>query len=412
MHHKVINNPTRDSKMAVIARKLLNAVITVAFITSCADAGDELRTQTAVSGLDAGDGTLATVEQVMATHGLKGLSVAVIDDYQVSWSQEWGVKSADDKDPVESDTVFNIASIAKPVTATLIAMLAEKGLIDLDEPVSTYLQRWQLPDNEFTRSADITLRHLLTHTSGATQHGFKDFYSGDEIPTLVDVLNGGELPDTEKLDINFEPGSEWRYSGGGYVIAQIAVEDHLKKPLAELAAKFIFRPLELTKTTMLRPDEDGFPDNAAKAHDENGAVISTGIPICPQISASGLWTTPTDMARFLIEIQNALRSGASDVISPAVAKLVTTEVMDGFGLGWALFEPVGHMEAFSHGGANTGTGGRVYATIEGGNGIVFFGNGPNDIREPVLAMFRESIVDAFGWRTPGVIDKPDSERPK
>lgn len=398
--------------MAVTGRKLLIALITVTFVMPYAAAGDDLRAQAAGKGLDAGDGALVTVEQAMAMRGLRGLSVAVIDEYQVSWSRAWGIKSADDDGPVETDTVFNAASIAKPVTATLIAMLAEKGLIDLDEPVSTYLQRWQLPDNEFTRSADITLRHLLTHTSGATQHGFKDFYSGDEIPTLIEILNGGDLPDTEKLDINFEPGSEWRYSGGGYVIAQIAVEDHLKKPLAELAAELIFRPLELTRTTMLRPDEDGFPEDVAKAHDENGAVISTGIPICPQISASGLWTTPTDMARFLIEMQNALRSGASDVISPNVAKLVTTEVMEGFGLGWALFEPVGYMDAFSHGGANTGTGGRVYATIEGGNGIVFFGNGPNDIREPVLAMFRESIIDAYGWRTTDVIDGSESERPK
>ena len=397
--------------MAIFARKFSIALATVAFVASYATAGDELQAKSAIGGLDDGDGKLATIEQEMTRHGLKGLSVAVIDDYQVSWSREWGVKSADDKDAVDTETVFNIASIAKPVTATLIAILAEKGLIDLDEPVSTYLQRWQLPDNEFTRSTNVTLRHLLSHTSGATQHGFKDFYSGEEIPTIVDVLNGGDLPDTEKLDINFEPGTEWRYSGGGYVVAHMAVEDYLKKPLAELASEFIFRPLELTNTTMLRPDEAGFPKNAAKAHDENGTMISTGLPICPQISASGLWTTPTDMARFLIEMQNALR-GRSETISSGVAKLVTSEVMDGFGLGWALFEPVGHMEAFSHGGANTGTGGRVYATKEGGNGIVLFGNGPNDIREPILAMFRESIVDAHGWRTPGAVKNSGTKRPE
>jgi len=134
--------------MKVIARKFLIAVIIVTFVTSYAAAGDDLRMQTAVRGLDLEDGTSATVEQAMAMHGLKGLSVAVLDDYQVSWSRQWGVKSADDKDPVETDTVFSTASIAKPVTAILIAMLAEKDLIDLDEPVSMYLQRWQLPDNE------------------------------------------------------------------------------------------------------------------------------------------------------------------------------------------------------------------------------------------------------------------------
>jgi CubicO group peptidase (beta-lactamase class C family) len=396
--------------MVAIARGFSSAAATVALVGSYAAAADDLRMRSAISELRAEDGKLVTVEQAMANHGLKGLSVAVIDDYQVSWSREWGVKSADQKDAIGSRTLFNIASIAKPVTATLIAILADKGLVDLDEPVSSYLQRWQLPDNKFTRSTDITLRHLLSHTSGATQHGYKDFYSGDEIPTLVDVLNGGDLSGTDALDIDFKPGSQWRYSGGGYVIAQIVVEDHLKKPLAELAAEHIFQPLDMTATTMLRPDEAGFPGNAAKAHDESGEVISTGLPICPQISASGLWTTPTDMARLLIEMQNALRGKGSGVISPAVAELATSEIMDGFGLGWALFEPVGYMQAFSHGGANTGTGGRVYATKDGGNGILLFGNGPNSIREPVIAMLRESIVGAHGWRASDETDKPGSTR--
>lgn len=365
--------------------------------TSNATGATDAREDRAVNHLDNGNGEIVTVEQAMTMHGLQGLSIAVIDDYQVSWSREWGVRSVDNGNEIRADTLFNIASIAKPVTATLVAVLAEKSLIDLDEPVSTYLQRWQLPDNEFTRSKEITLRHLLSHTAGTTQHGYEDFYIGDKIPTLVDVLEGSELSATEKLDIDFMPGSQWRYSGGGYVIAQIAVEDHLHQSLAQLAAEHLFRPLNLANTTMLRPDETGFPANTAKAHDENGVVISTGLPICPQISASGLWTTPTDMALFLIEMQNALRGQETSVIHPAVARLVTTEVLDGFGLGWALFEPIGNMPSFSHGGANTGTGGRAYATMSGGKGIVLFGNGPNSVREPVLAMIRESVVAAYEW---------------
>jgi CubicO group peptidase (beta-lactamase class C family) len=388
---------------------MLLAAVTLCLVSLPAIGNDDLRMRSAIIGLDDGGGASATVEQTMLKHGLHGLSVAVIENYRVSWSRAWGVKSSDGEEKIDVSTAFNIASIAKPVTATLVAMLAEKGLIDLDESVSTYLRRWQLPNSEHTRSVDITLRHLLSHTSGATQHGYKDFYAGEKVPTVVDVLNGGNLPGTEKLDIDFKPGSHWRYSGGGYVIAQIAVEDHLQRSLAELAAEFIFQPLEMRNTTMLRPDEVGFLRNVAKAHDESGAVISTGLPICPQISASGLWSTPTDMGRFLIEMQNALRGSQTEIVSHAVAKLVTSEILDGFGLGWALFDPVGYMEAFSHGGANTGTGGRVYATMDGGNGIALFGNGPNSIREPVLEKFRESIVDAYDWRTP-VCDEDGAER--
>ena len=104
-------------------------------------------------------------------------------------------------------------------------------------------------------------------------------------------------------------------------------------------------------------------------------MISGGLPICPQTAPSGIWSTPADMTRFLIEMQNALRGAETKVISKAVARLVTTEVRDGFGLGWALFRRFGNRSWFSHGGANTGTGGYVFATLSGGNGITFFGNG-------------------------------------
>jgi len=382
-----------------ISRRVTSGLVVFFLISSTMAGGEDERMESAIRDIKGDDGASITIERAMEDHGLKGLSVAVIINYSVSWSRAWGIKSANGDEKIGDTTAFNIASIAKPVTATLVSMLAERQLISLDAPVSTYLKRWTLPDNQYTRSVDITLRHLLSHTAGTTQHGFDDFYAGEVIPTVVDVLNGGDLPGTEKLNIDFEPGSRWRYSGGGYVIAQIAIEDHLGRSLAELAAEFIFRPLDMTNTTMLRPDENGFLENVAKVHDETGAVISTGLPICPQISASGLWSTPLDMAKLLIEIQNALGGSNTDVISADVAKIVTTEVMDGFGLGWALFMPVGHMNSFSHGGANTGTGGYVFATMEGGNGMVFFGNGPNSIREPVLEKFKESIIDAYGWRT-------------
>ena len=126
-------------------------------------------------------------------------------------------------------------------------------------------------------------------------------------------------------------------------------------------------------------------------------MISGGLPICPQTAPSGIWSTPAYMTRFLIEMQNALRGAETKVISKAVARLVTTEVRDGFGLGWALFRRFGNRSWFSHGGANTGTGGYVFATLSGGNGITFFGNGPNSVREPILSQLRESIIKAHGW---------------
>ena len=357
-----------------------------------------------ILGLEKEDGTLYSVEEAMNTYGLKGLSVAVFENYEMAWTATWGVKDVISNKKIDVNTAFSAASIAKSITATLLAILEEKGLIDLKAPVSSYLKRWKLPDSEFTQDVDVTLEHLLSHTAGTSQHGFADFYLGDIIPTLVQSLKG-ELPKYDReIEFLFTPGSDWRYSGGGYVIAQVAVEDHLGKSLADLANQYLFSPLEFRNTTMKQPNEKGFLSNVAKAHNHDEKVIRTGIPITPQVAPSGLWTTPSDMATFMIEMQNALRGAETKVISPKVAKrvtgIITAKVIGGYGLGWERRFGFGNYEWFSHGGANTGIGGHIYATMQDGNGIAFFGNGPNPNRIPVLDQFRNSIIKAHEWSIP------------
>ncbi len=354
----------------------------------------------AETGLVGDNGSLSILE-AMAEGGLVGLSIAVIEDYRIAWARTYGVKEKGGDDAIDRETAFSAASMSKAVTGTLAAILAEKGKIELDVPVGDYLERWQLPENEHTEAVAITLRHLLSHTAGTTQHGFDDHYLGDEIPTLAQVLDGESPATTQPLQIDLRPGTEWRYSGGGFVIAQMAIEDHLGRSLADLAAEHLFAPLGMTHTTMSQPGEEGFPTNAAKAHDETGRVIQTGLPICPQLAPSGMWSTPSDLAVFLIEVQNALRGHETKVISPAVAKLVTTEIAGSFGLGFALVARIhGDWQSgwFGHGGANTGTGGDMAASLEGGRGFIFFGNGPNDIRMPLFERLTDSIVIAHDWK--------------
>ncbi|WP_422079362.1 serine hydrolase domain-containing protein [Ulvibacterium sp.] len=358
----------------------------------------------AISKLSKNDTTHYSVTDAMGEHGLIGLSVAVIEDYKIVWKDSWGIKEAGTDEEIDENTAFSTASISKPITATLFAILEEKGQIDLKAPVSGYLKRWKLPDSEFLKDTVLTLEHLLSHTAGTTQGGFADFYEGDTIPTIVHSLKG-QIPGYDKeIDFVSVPGTKWKYSGGGYVIAQMALEDHLGKSLAHLAEEYLFLPLGLKNTTMRQPNEVGFLNNVAKAHDENGKTIRTGIPITPQVSASGLWSTPTDMAFFLIEMQNALRNEGNRVISHDVAQRVTTivtsKVMGGWSLGWERRYGFGNYEWFSHGGANTGIGGHIFATMDGGNGIAIFGNGPNGIRIPVLVKFRGSIIKAHGWYLP------------
>lgn len=381
-------------------------VLLIYLALGIACSGDEnqdysLKKLNSISRIPIEDGGFISIQELMDQKGLKGLSVAVFENYEIIWSETWGVKS--DSMPLDVNTAFSTASIAKPITATLFAILEEKGMIDLTVPVNDYLKRWKIPESPYTKDQEVTLEHLLSHTAGTTQHGFTDFYEGDRIPSILESVQG-KLPsyNNEEIKIMFKPGSDWRYSGGGYTIAMMALEDHLQKPLADLAEEYLFTPLGLQNTTMKQPNEEGFLENVAKAHDQNGNIIQTGIPITPQVSASGLWSTPTDMAILLIDIQKALNGKESKVISEKVAKritdIVTLKIMRGWSLGWERRYAYGNLDWFSHGGANTGIGGHIYATMENGKGVVFFGNGPNSIRIPIIDQVRESILIAHDWK--------------
>ncbi|MCW5515654.1 serine hydrolase domain-containing protein [Muriicola sp. Z0-33] len=389
---------------------LMVFIICHSFILGCTENTSNKtnsKKEVAINNLAKNDSTVYAVEDAMNLNGLNGLSVAVIENYQVVWTAAWGIKDVVSKELIDDSTAYSTASIAKPVTATLFAILEEQGLISLKDPVSNYLKRWTLPESEFLKDTEITFEHLLSHTAGTSQHGFTDFYEGDTIPTIVQSLKG-QIPGYDsEIEIKWKPGTHWSYSGGGYVIAQMAVEDSLGIPLADLADKYLFKPLGLRNTTMKQPNEPGFLANVAKAHDENGQIVGNGLPITPQIAASGLWSTPSDMATFVIEMQNALRNKNNTVISNKVAKrvtaIVTSKVLGGWSLGWERRYGFGNYDWFSHGGANTGIGGHIYGTMEGGNGIALLGNGSNTNRIPVLDQLRNSIIKTHQWYKP--IDK-------
>ncbi|SMG29104.1 CubicO group peptidase, beta-lactamase class C family [Marivirga sericea] len=344
------------------------------------------------------------IQTKLSEHKLRGFSIAVFENYRIVHKQQWGVKAANNEEEIDENTAFSTASISKPVTALLCLILEEKGLINLDEPIEKYLKRWQLPESKFTSDIEITWKHLLSHTAGTSQHGFADYYEGDTIPSIVQSLKG-QLPryNDKEIEFLFVPGTSWKYSGGGYVIVQMALEDHFKKTISELAKEYIFDPLNLVNSSMIQPNEKGFLSNVAKVHDEHGNVIKTGLPITPQVAPSGMWSTPTDLAKLTIEIQNALRNKGNTLISHEVAKKTTEiaalkDAVGGWSLGWQLSFGYDNYNWFQCNGSNTGVGGDVFATIEDGNGFVIFANGEKANRFPVIDYTRNTLLRIMKWR--------------
>jgi len=342
------------------------------------------------------------IEEQLEKYKLPGFSVVVFENYKIVYSKQFGVKSMNSPEKIDENTAFSTASISKPITALLCFILEEKGLLDLNEPIDKFLKRWHLPKSKFTENKAPTWKQFLNHTAGTSQDGFEDHYEGEKIPTLEESLLG-KIPRYDKeIEFLFEPGTNWQYSGGGYTIIQMALEDKFETPMAELAKKHIFAPLGLKNTTMIQPNEKGFLTNVALVHDKDGKVIKTGLPITPQVGPSGLWSTPTELAKITIEIQNALRNKNNKIISHNVAKKLTEvtvlkNAVGGWSYGWQKSFGYNNYDWFACNGSNTGVGGNVMGTMKDGNGFAFLANGEKPNRFPVMGQTQRTILKLMNW---------------
>lgn len=340
---------------------------------------------------------------LMKENKLTGASIAVIDNYKIIWTEEYGYKENHTENKIDENTSYSTASITKAITATTCLILDEAKKIDINRPIRDYLKRWSLPKSNYLEKTDLTIRHLLSHTGGTSHSGYADFYGNDTIPNLPQILNGELLPNYDKgIEILFEPGTDVSYSGGGYATIQMALEDELNKSFKEIVAETIFQPLNMTNTTLIQPNEKGFPENVAKVHNIEQQVIRTGLPICPQLAASGTWSTAKDLALFALETQKALNGKNTKVISLEVAtelsKIITYKYVGGGALGWQRSYGFGNLDWLTIMGVNTGVGGEMNITMQGGKGIIMLANGETKNRLPVFNFLRSEVIKQLNWK--------------
>lgn len=331
-----------------------------------------------------------TIEQRMARWKVPGVSVAVIDNGKIVWSRGYGVVSVDGKAPVTPDTRFQAASISKPVAAIAALSLVQQGTLSLDTDVNSTLKSWKLPVSDFTRDKPVTLRALLSHTGGTTIHGFPGYAQGVPVATNIQVLNGTPPANTKAVVSEAKPGERWRYSGGGYQIAQQMIEDATGRVFADVVRDRVLVPAGMTLSGYALPPTGSF----AHGHGEDGKPIAGGWHTYPEGAAAGLWTTPTDLAKFGLALTKAWRGEAGAVLNPATAAAMATPVMGDYGLGPSV-RGEGDAFAFSHGGANEGF--RAFWIIHPGtgDGVAVMTNG--DSGGQVMMEIVRSVAKAYGW---------------
>ena len=334
-----------------------------------------------------------SIEERMKFYKVPGLSVAVIKDFKIDWARSYGVKDIETKEPVVLETLFQAGSISKSVNAMVAMKKVEQGKISLDEPINNKLVTWKLPENEFTARKKVTLRNLLSHTAGTTVHGFPGYAVTEKLPTLPQVLDGASPANTAAVRVDFEPGSKFRYSGGGITIAQLAIMDLEKQPYPEIAKKTVLDPLKMTNSTYSQPLPDDWRKLAASGHRQDGSLVEGKIHVYPEMAAAGLWTTPTDLAKFAIDVQLSLAGRANRVLSKDSTQTMTTAFLENVGLGFFI-EKHGNSLYFGHGGADEGFRAEMLVSRDKGYGAVVMANSDNGeiLREVLRGVARE-----YGW---------------
>jgi CubicO group peptidase (beta-lactamase class C family) len=354
---------------------------------------------------DAPTFTSASLVERLRHYQVPGVSIAVINNFQLEWAHGFGVTEKDGSRAITPDTLFQAGSISKPVTAAAALALMQQGKLKLDEPVNARLRSWRIPDNEFTAQQAVTLRHLLTHRGGLTVDGFIGYAQGREIPPLVNVLDGAAPANSKPIRVNYLPGSRYRYSGGGFTVLQQLLLDVTGKSFPSLMEELIFKQAGMKQSTFAQPLPETWRAQAAQGAFQSGLKVGGGWFVYPEMAAAGLWTTASDLARFAIALQNAARGKDERMLKRAtVRQMLTLQGKDDDGDGWGLGIILnGDLKAtlnskgarslrFSHSGGTVGFRCVMVAYPATGQGAVVMTNSLNGAglyREALRAIARE-----------------------
>lgn len=343
-----------------------------------------------------------TLQEVMQRFRLPAVSVAVIKDYKIHWARAYGVADVESGRLADTATLFQAGSISKPAFAAIAVKLAQAGRFSLDANVNTLLRSWQVPESDLTREQPVTLRSLLSHVSGADDgFGFPGYDPAQPRPTLVQVLKGEKPSNTGPVRFARVAYDGFKYSGGGFVLAQLAIEDVMRRPLAEIAYNELFRPLGMLSTTFEQPLPPALTARAARGHLGNGRRQPAPWHDYPEQSAAGLWATPSDLARLVIEIQRAIQGPKGTVLTQSAAREMLTPTGVGEqGQGVAI-EKRGQGWYFSHSGSNWNYRADLVGHMRKGYGVVIMTNSENGWG--VITELEARIASAYNWDS---LDKP------
>lgn len=336
-----------------------------------------------------------SIQDRMLHYKVKGLSIAVVNNYKIEWAKGYGMADSAENRPVTINTLFIPGSLSKSVNAMGLLRLCQDKKIDLFGDINDYLTSWKFPYDHVSKNKKITLANLLSHTAGLSVHGFWGYKNGDTLPNILQILDGNKPANSEPVRSIFEPGLKMEYSGGGVMISQLMAMDVSKQSYNQFIYNNIFKTIDMTNSFYTQPPPLNKINLLATGYDTLGNEVKGKYPILMEQAAAGLWTTSTDMCKLIIEIQRSVKGESNRVLSKQFTEMMLTPYLnETSALGFFINDNMGN-KYFGHDAGNVGFSGAFYGSLEEGKGIAVFINSENsDILKEII----NSVIDVYDWK--------------
>jgi len=334
------------------------------------------------------------IHERMKHYQVPGVSIAFLNMGKIVWAKGYGYTSSDSLLPVDEHTLFQAASISKPVAALAALALVEEGKIGLDEDVNLYLKGWQVEENEFTAEEKVTLRRILSHSAGLTVHGFGGYASDEEVPDIISILNGEEPANSGRIFPDTTPGVQYRYSGGGYTLMQKMLCDVSGKAFPELMEEVVLSKIGMESSGYQQPLPENSWNVAARGHRANGEMVEGRWHTYPEMAAAGMWTTPTDLLKYAMEVQKSYAGESNLILSREMTHEMLTPQLNNHGIGPGVGGS-GDSITFGHGGGNEGFRCNLRAFTKLGQGVAIMTN--SDRGGELMSEILRSFSKVYNW---------------
>ncbi|SEM30226.1 serine hydrolase domain-containing protein [Streptacidiphilus jiangxiensis] len=352
-------------------------------------------------------GRRRSIEEVMGHYNVPGVSVAIVHGGEIVHARGYGVADAHSGQAVDPSTRFQACSISKPVSCFGMLRMVHDGALDLDRDVNDTLRSWRVPQNSDWQPV-VTLRLLASHRAGLTVSGFPGYRTDDALPTLTQVLSGISPANTEGVRANIPPGLCFRYSGGGTTVLQQLLEDVQSRPFGDLMDELVFGPADMTSSLFAQPLPQPLEHTAASAHDGLGEPARGRWRVYPELAAAGLWTTPVDLAKFLIATQTSVSTDRGILPKDLAKSTLATPLapahpgtLSHIGVGFFLGQADG-AAYLGHSGSNYGFRSLVLGERRLGSGVAVMTN--SETGGNVIRTILRAVAKSFEWPGAGALD--------